>query len=196
MKTTQGEIRPLTLERFRICELYAELLHCSNMGLLNRQGTNIPRYDERGLLEGGLESLDLLEAALAGAAPVIEPVEEEPSGSFSSSDDESVASAEARPASPASSTYRTPDASAGSSLCLAAGLEDLSLGSASSESSPETTRNPTDSPVLDRTTTQGSVSNVQAQSSSSPDEPTTGHLVKTRFLHHQVHATLVVSASL
>ncbi|BFZ60654.1 sporulation-induced protein [Saitoella coloradoensis] len=33
--TAFGEIKPLGFERFRICELYAELLHCSNMGLLN-----------------------------------------------------------------------------------------------------------------------------------------------------------------
>lgn len=33
--TTFGHIEPLGFERFRICELYAELLHCSNMGLLN-----------------------------------------------------------------------------------------------------------------------------------------------------------------
>src|SRR5438045_9546883 len=33
--TTFGQIEPLGFERFRICELYAELLHCSNMVLLN-----------------------------------------------------------------------------------------------------------------------------------------------------------------
>jgi hypothetical protein len=33
--TTFGQIEPLGFERFRICELYAELLHCSNMALLN-----------------------------------------------------------------------------------------------------------------------------------------------------------------
>ena len=33
--TTFGLIEPLGFERFRICELYAELLHCSNMILLN-----------------------------------------------------------------------------------------------------------------------------------------------------------------
>jgi hypothetical protein len=33
--TTFGHIEPLGFERFRICELYAELLHCSNMILLN-----------------------------------------------------------------------------------------------------------------------------------------------------------------
>lgn len=33
--TTFGHIEPVGFERFRICELYAELLHCSNMVLLN-----------------------------------------------------------------------------------------------------------------------------------------------------------------
>ncbi|OLL23393.1 Extragenic suppressor of kinetochore protein 1 [Neolecta irregularis DAH-3] len=35
ISTTFGKIQPLGFERFRICELYAELLHCSNMLLLN-----------------------------------------------------------------------------------------------------------------------------------------------------------------
>lgn len=35
MKMPFGEVKPLGFERFRICELYAELLHCSNMNLLN-----------------------------------------------------------------------------------------------------------------------------------------------------------------
>uniref|UniRef100_A0A0L0P5T1 SIT4 phosphatase-associated protein n=1 Tax=Candidozyma auris TaxID=498019 RepID=A0A0L0P5T1_CANAR len=33
--TTFGKIEPLGFERFKICELVAELLHCSNMALLN-----------------------------------------------------------------------------------------------------------------------------------------------------------------
>ena len=52
--TLQGTDRqePLTFERFRICELYAELLHCSNMAILNRpahrgdeSSTPAPSYD-------------------------------------------------------------------------------------------------------------------------------------------------------
>lgn len=35
MPTSFGKIKPLGFERFRICELYAELLHCSNMSLLS-----------------------------------------------------------------------------------------------------------------------------------------------------------------
>lgn len=35
LETPFGKIQPLGFERFKICELFAELLHCSNMALLN-----------------------------------------------------------------------------------------------------------------------------------------------------------------
>ncbi|RCH77490.1 hypothetical protein CU098_001960, partial [Rhizopus stolonifer] len=35
MRTPLGEIEPLGFERLKICELFAELLHCSNMSNLN-----------------------------------------------------------------------------------------------------------------------------------------------------------------
>lgn len=35
LQTSYGTIEPLGFERFKICELIAELLHCSNMTLLN-----------------------------------------------------------------------------------------------------------------------------------------------------------------
>ena len=38
--TTIGKMVPLGFERFRICELFAELLHCSNISSLN-----ITRYN-------------------------------------------------------------------------------------------------------------------------------------------------------
>ncbi|KAK9357076.1 SIT4 phosphatase-associated protein-domain-containing protein [Lipomyces doorenjongii] len=41
LQTSFGEIEPLGFERFKICELVAELLHCSNMALLNN-----PRGEE------------------------------------------------------------------------------------------------------------------------------------------------------
>lgn len=44
MDTPFGSIEPLGFERFKICELIAELLHCSNMGLLNdEKGEEIVR---------------------------------------------------------------------------------------------------------------------------------------------------------
>lgn len=56
--------KPLTMERFRVIELYAELLHSSNMATLNRvQGTG-PDYSADGALTGGLDGLDKLGHAL------------------------------------------------------------------------------------------------------------------------------------
>lgn len=37
LNTSFGRIEPLGFERFKICELVAELLHCSNMGLVNEK---------------------------------------------------------------------------------------------------------------------------------------------------------------
>jgi SIT4-associating protein SAP185/190 len=51
---------PLTMERFRIIELYAELLHSSNMATLNRIPGAGPEYDEQGALVGGLDGLHKL----------------------------------------------------------------------------------------------------------------------------------------
>jgi len=40
LKTAFGEkVQPLGFDRFKTCELMAELLHCSNMGLLNERGS-------------------------------------------------------------------------------------------------------------------------------------------------------------
>lgn len=64
ISTTIGQIVPLTLERYRLCELFAELLHCSNMSLLNRPPEYDYLYDTQGRLQGGL-------AALEGLAQVI-----------------------------------------------------------------------------------------------------------------------------
>ena len=55
-----GSITPLTFERYRICELYAELLHCSNMTLLNRSADYDYLYDSEGRLQGGLSALEEL----------------------------------------------------------------------------------------------------------------------------------------
>ena len=58
-------LSPLTLERFRICEFYAELLHCSNMSLLNRTDRSAALYDASGHLARGFDAADELAAALA-----------------------------------------------------------------------------------------------------------------------------------
>jgi serine/threonine-protein phosphatase 6 regulatory subunit 3 len=56
--TSLGRLPPLTFERYRICELFAELLHCSNMALLNRPVEYNFLYDEEGRLQGGLSALE------------------------------------------------------------------------------------------------------------------------------------------
>ncbi|EMD38130.1 hypothetical protein CERSUDRAFT_113278 [Gelatoporia subvermispora B] len=65
VQTTVGAIAPLTFERYRICELYAELLHCSNMSLLNRSHDFDHLYDAEGRLQGGLSSLEELAQVIA-----------------------------------------------------------------------------------------------------------------------------------
>ncbi|KAJ7772937.1 SIT4 phosphatase-associated protein-domain-containing protein [Mycena maculata] len=63
--TTVGLITPLTFERYRICELLAELLHCSNMALLNRPPELGRLYDGEGRLQGGLAALEELARVIA-----------------------------------------------------------------------------------------------------------------------------------
>ncbi|KAJ2921714.1 hypothetical protein H1R20_g15377, partial [Candolleomyces eurysporus] len=65
IQTTVGAITPLTLERYRILELLAELLHCSNMSLLNRPAEYSHLYDSEGRLQGGLSALEELASVIA-----------------------------------------------------------------------------------------------------------------------------------
>ena len=74
--SSTGPIKPLTFERFRICELYAELLHCSNMAIFNRNVANGPHYDDYGRLVGGLDALTQLARALSDSEEAEETAEE------------------------------------------------------------------------------------------------------------------------
>ena len=65
INTTIGPMTPFTLERYRIVELYAELLHCSNMSLLNRPANYSQMYDSEGRLQGGLAGLEELANVIA-----------------------------------------------------------------------------------------------------------------------------------
>lgn len=71
----EGYPAPLTLERFRVVELYAELLHSSNMSILNRATGTGPSYTDDGILQGGLGGLEAL-----GEAVEAERNEEEEEG--------------------------------------------------------------------------------------------------------------------
>ncbi|KAG6915049.1 hypothetical protein DXG01_013715 [Tephrocybe rancida] len=70
VETTVGTITPLTLERWRISELFAELLHCSNMSLLNRSLEMARLYDSQGRLTGGLAALEDLAQVLSVSSVV------------------------------------------------------------------------------------------------------------------------------
>nr|XP_019044808.1 hypothetical protein I302_06722 [Kwoniella bestiolae CBS 10118]OCF23738.1 hypothetical protein I302_06722 [Kwoniella bestiolae CBS 10118] len=61
-----AQSKPFTVERFRILELYAELLHSSNMSIFNRTPGTGPTYTEEGILSGGLEGLEALGEAIDG----------------------------------------------------------------------------------------------------------------------------------
>lgn len=74
---TPGTSTPLTQERFRVMELYAELIHCSNMSILNRQHGHGPDYSSSGCLEGGLEALEKLGNALEGEVEIADDVAED-----------------------------------------------------------------------------------------------------------------------
>ncbi|KAJ7029390.1 SIT4 phosphatase-associated protein-domain-containing protein [Mycena alexandri] len=66
ISTTVGTLTPLTFERYRIAELLAELLHCSNMALLNRPSSAGGQlYDGEGRLQGGLAALEELARVIA-----------------------------------------------------------------------------------------------------------------------------------
>lgn len=65
INTTIGPMTPFTLERYRIVEVYAELLHCSNMSLLNRPANYSRMYDSEGRLQGGLGGLEELAHVIA-----------------------------------------------------------------------------------------------------------------------------------
>ena len=67
--TASGLLPPLTLERFRICEFYAELLHCSNMSLLNRAPRFEGLHDASGHLARGWQGVEDLATALSASQP-------------------------------------------------------------------------------------------------------------------------------
>ncbi|GAA6016562.1 hypothetical protein JCM10207_002842 [Rhodosporidiobolus poonsookiae] len=76
--TVSGKLNPLTLERFRICEFYAELLHCSNMSLVNRLDRSATLYDSQGYLSRGWQGADDLAAALTGPVSAGESLDAAP----------------------------------------------------------------------------------------------------------------------
>ena len=71
VSTTVGLIEPLTQIKYCISELYAELLHCSNMALMNREPGTGPQYSPLGSLQGGIKGIEVLASALQGEDAVM-----------------------------------------------------------------------------------------------------------------------------
>lgn len=176
---TQGTVIPLALERFRICEFYAELLHCSNMALLNRKHNEGPQYDANGHLSPSEKAIDVLEAAISNPPPA--------------SDD--LSSPTVDPGSAQTSTYNSPQVFSDESFQLPAGMEDISLESpAQSPAQPKNaTFSRTDESGKDQSIDQSPRASISAGKSKSQAEAiTAGQLLKTRILEHKVTSVLIV----
>ena len=98
------------MERLRIVELYADILHYSNMVMPNRPPGSKPAFDETGRLVGGLAALnDLVEAMLDATEANGQPVRDEDEGDDDSTDEEEEEEEEIpRPSFPISSAQRKP----------------------------------------------------------------------------------------
>lgn len=77
VSTTVGVIEPFTQIRYCVSELYAELLHCSNMALMNREPGTGPQYTHMGTLRGGIKGIEVLASALQGEDAVMDGPEEQ-----------------------------------------------------------------------------------------------------------------------
>lgn len=77
MRTTLGEQMPLGFERLKICELFAELLHCSNMSNLN---------DEEGEAEEEEDEKDEKEEESAKESDAVKPEDKQESDTAKDAD--------------------------------------------------------------------------------------------------------------
>ncbi|GAA98326.1 uncharacterized protein L969DRAFT_98390 [Mixia osmundae IAM 14324] len=164
--TTLGAVYPFTLERYRITELYAELLHCSNMKLMNRSLDADPQYEDDGQLVGGLDGLEALEATLAASAPRKEAapaakVVTKPADGASSSEQDSFdemvdASENVSLDSPLSSTSSSPRHSRAdirAMLLLNPNLAEAAISISKTSSERDSNHNDSDSPELSTSST-------------------------------------------
>jgi len=97
------------MERLRIVELYADILHYSNMVMPNRPPGSKLAFDDTGRLVGGLAALnDLVEAMLDANEANEQAVDEEDEEDGASMDQEGEEEEIQRPAFPISSAQRKP----------------------------------------------------------------------------------------
>lgn len=133
VETSLGPIEPLTQTRYCITELYAEMLHCSNMALLNRAKNAGPRYSASGSLLGGLAGLQTLARTLQGEDEYNDNEEDEPESANASwspapsSSQKSEAGASDSEASGSSASTTDDEASEEDAASIASALSSMSL---------------------------------------------------------------------
>lgn len=165
---------PLTLERFRICEFYAELLHCSNMSLLNRPPSFDSLHDATGHLARGWQAAEELAAALAVTQP---------------NDDASQP-----PPNPASPDLPPIPNTIPDNASVEASA-DSAITSTSSESAGR--RESSVSTSVDERELPPTPSVYSEHSRYLPlPPPAPGPLLKTRFIQHRVIPSMIVSVSI
>jgi len=169
VSTTLGQIEPLTQTRYCIAELHAELLHCSNMQLLNRPRNVGPRYSPSGSLMGGLEGLQALARTLQGDDEYVQP--EPPSldvASNSKGEDDARESSASIPRPPSNDSYESEDTtSEEDAASIASALSSMSLADLVSQMSAK-------HPVAEES-----------------DYEILGNFLKKQFLTFQVIPTLI-----
>ena len=121
--STIGPVVPLTMERLRIVELYADILHYSNMVMPNRSPGSKPAFDDTGRLVGGLAALNDLVEAMLDANEANEQVVDEEDEAGASTDQEEEEDIQ-RPSFPVSSAQRKPLYESDSDVDSAEGLQD------------------------------------------------------------------------
>lgn len=185
-------LKPLTMERFRIIELYAELLHSSNMATLNRVPGTGPDYNDAGALTGGIDGLDRLGQALqAGETGEEEPAADTPeaqvtqakelpvsSGStdYSLTESDDVPLSDDDTPSPQTSPQATPTATLSDTTPPAPSPEDA-----------ERLRNVLDDKESDRTPPAV----VSSEALPADAALSTGERLKQQFIRHRVLPTLL-----
>lgn len=208
-------VPPLTVERFRIVELYAELLHCSNMAILNRPVGTGPTYDDDGRLLGGLSGLDELSAALSGAEgddgddkpiedvvlqgskglPVSSSSTDASSGDEVSDGEMEDVSVEDLPESPA----KDDDPSTPPAPVAEMSIPTLNLPASSSDDGQAASAAPSDMGSVSRHAVQATTaapsdaSEMAAVTPGTKEDLAPGDLLKQKFIEHGLLITLFVS---
>lgn len=202
---------PLTMQRFRVIELYAELLHSSNMSTLNRVPGTGPEYSADGALLGGLDGLDLLGHALQANESGDEEQDEDvqltqarelpissSSTDYSLTESDDVALSDGED----SSTAPTPTTSTAASLDVTvppppspADAERLRTVMGI-ESSPDSPSEGASHAAVAATTVAPSVASeaiadATTQHPSPADELSTGERLKQQFINYRVLRTLM-----